>query len=136
MRASFALIATLAIVASPAHGWSPSTNYTLHCEGCHLADGSASPGKVPALAGSVAQFLSAPDGRAYLVRVPGVANAQLADADLAALLDWMLRRFDAANLPPDFVPYTADEVHRLRANPLIAVAPARQRLLEGITRAR
>ena len=131
MRAGVALIA-LASVATSAHGWSPGTNYTLHCEGCHLADGSASPGKVPALAGSVAQYLRVPEGRAYLVRVPGVANAQLDDADLAALLDWTLHRFDAANLPAGFVPYTADEVHRLRADPLIAVAPARQRLLDAI----
>ena len=131
MRALIAGIA-LACAAAPAHGWSPSTNYTLHCEGCHLADGSASPGRVPALAGSVAQFLRVSEGRAYLARVPGVANAQLGDADLAALLDWTLRRFDAANLPADFVPYTADEVHRLRADPLIAVAPARRRLLDAI----
>ena len=135
MRTLIAGIA-LACVATPAHGWSPSTNYTLHCEGCHLADGSASPGKVPALAGSVAQYLRVPEGRAYLARVPGVANAQLEDADLAALLDWTLRRFDAANLPADFAPYTAYEVHRLRADPLIAVAPARHRLLEAIEGAR
>ena len=135
MRALIAGIA-LACAATSAQGWSPSTNYTLHCEGCHLADGTASPGKVPALAGSVAQYLRVPEGRAYLGRVPGVANAQLEDADLAALLDWTLRRFDAANLPADFVPYTADEVHRLRADPLIAVAPARQRLLDAIEGAR
>jgi mono/diheme cytochrome c family protein len=132
VRALFAL----ASVATPAHGWSPGTNYTLHCEGCHLADGSASPGRVPALAGSVAQFLRVPEGRAYLARVPGVANAQLEDADLAALLDWTLRRFDAANLPADFAPYTAEEVHRWRAEPLIAVAPARRRLLDAIEGAR
>jgi len=131
VRARVAVIA-LASVATSAHGWSPGTNYTLHCEGCHLADGSESPGKVPALAGSMAQFLRVPGGRAYLVRVPGVANAQLEDGDLAALLDWTLRRFDAANLPADFVSYTADEVHRLRAEPLIAVAPARRQLLDSI----
>jgi hypothetical protein len=125
-------VIALASVATSAHGWSPGTNYTLHCEGCHLADGSESPGKVPALAGSMAQFLRVPGGRAYLVRVPGVANAQLEDGDLAALLDWTLRRFDAANLPADFVSYTADEVHRLRAEPLIAVAPARRQLLDSI----
>jgi mono/diheme cytochrome c family protein len=130
------VLIALAGAATPAQGWSPSTNYTLHCEGCHLADGSASPGKVPALAGSMAQFLRVPEGRAYLVRVPGVANAQLEDADLAALLEWTLRRFDAANLPVDFVPYTADEVHRLRADPLIAVAPARRRLLDAVEGAR
>jgi mono/diheme cytochrome c family protein len=122
--------------ATAARAYSPETNYTLHCQGCHLADGTASADKVPALAGSVAQFLRVPEGRAFLVRVPGVANAQLADADLAALLDWTLRRFDAANLPADFVPYTAEEVHRLRAEPLVDIAPARNQLLDAIERER
>ena len=131
MRAWITLL-VLTGAATAAYAYSPETNYTLHCQGCHLADGTASADKVPALAGSVAQFLRVPEGRAFLVRVPGVANAQLADADLAALLDWTLRRFDAANLPADFVPYTADEVHRLRAEPLVDIAPARHRLLAAI----
>jgi hypothetical protein len=131
VRVLLALFA-LAGVASAAHGWSPATNYRLHCEGCHLAEGVASPGKVPALAGSVARFLAVPGGRDYLVRVPGVANAQLPDAELAALLDWTLRRFDAANLPRAYTPYGADEVHRLRADPLIDVEPARRRLLDEL----
>jgi hypothetical protein len=135
VRALVALVA-LAGIAGAANAWSPETNYRLQCEGCHLADGAASPGKVPALAGSVARFLWVPEGRAYLVRVPGVAHASLDDADLAALLDWTLRRFDAANLPADFAPYTAEEVRRWRAEPLTDVAPERARLLEAVDRVR
>lgn len=120
--------------ATAAHAYAPETNYTLHCQGCHLEDGAASADRVPALAGSVARFLRVPEGRAFLVRVPGSANAPLADADLAVLLEWMLRRFDAANVPADFVPYTAEEVHRLRAEPLVDVAPVRRRLLDAIAR--
>jgi cytochrome c553 len=135
VRALAALL-TLAAVANTAQAWSPETNYRLHCEGCHLADGVATPDKVPALAGSVAAFLRAPEGRAYLVRVPGVASASLSDAELAALLDWTLRRFDAANLPADFAPYTAGEVRRWRAQPLVDVAVERAKLLEAIQAAR
>ena len=131
MRALLVMFA-LASVASAAHAWSPETNYRLQCEGCHLADGVATPGKVPALAGSVARFLRVPEGRAYLASVPGVANAALGDADLAALLDWTLRRFDAADLPPDFAPYSAEEVHRWRAAPLVDVTAERVRLLQAI----
>ena len=129
-----ALVALLAIASfnNAAQAWSPETNYRLHCEGCHLADGVATPGQVPALAGSVATFLRAPDGRAYLARVPGVANASLSDADLAALLDWTLRRFDAADLPADFAPYTAAEVAHWRAQPLVDVTATRTKLLESI----
>ena len=97
-------------------------------------DGAASPGKVPALAGSVARFLRVPEGRAYLARVPGVANAAIGDAELAALLDWTLRRFDPENLPADFVPYTPEEMRRWRAEPLVDVTPERTRLLEAIER--
>jgi hypothetical protein len=76
---------------------------------------------VPALAGSVARRLRAPGGREYLVRVPGVAQSPLGDAELAAVLNWMLRRFDPDHLPSDFVPYRADEVGELRKHPLTDV---------------
>lgn len=128
-----ALVALVAVpgLAQVAAAYTPDVEYTLHCEGCHLADGSGSPGKVPALAGSLARFLRVPGGREYLARVPGVASAPLSDAALAALLDWTLRRFDGATLPADYVPYTAKEIHALRAQPLADVAATRKALLEG-----
>jgi hypothetical protein len=109
-------------------------DYILNCQGCHLADGSATQDTVTALAGSVARFLRAPGGRAYLVRVPGVANAALGDAELAALLEWTLVRFDAASIPPDHAPYTAEEVGRWRRAPLVDVSAERARLLEAAAR--
>jgi hypothetical protein len=66
----------------------------------------------------VGTFLTTPGGREYLVRVPGVSGAPLNDADLAAVLNWMLNQYDEANLPPDFQPYAAEEVARLREAPL------------------
>ena len=129
MRA--ALLLGLALLATTARAYGPETNYAIHCQGCHLADGSATPEKVPALAGSVARFLHAPGGRAYLVRVPGVANAPLSDAELAALLDWTLVRFDAASIPRDHAPYTAEEVARWRREPLVDVSEERARLLDA-----
>jgi hypothetical protein len=126
------IVASLAVlsVALPAQAWGPGTNYAIHCQGCHLADGDGTPGKVPRLAGQVAFFLRSPEGRAYLGRVPGVANAPLPDAELAALLNWTLHRFDAAHIPPDFVPYTAAEIGALRGAPLVEVTHERIRLLE------
>lgn len=127
------LVAWLAVaaLAAPAGAYGPETNYALHCQGCHLADGSETPGKVPPLAGSVAQFLRLPDGRAFLGRVPGVANAPLGDAELAALLNWTLERFDAAAIPPEFAPYDAAEIGRLRAQPLVDVSAERRRILDA-----
>jgi len=60
-----------------------------------------------------------------------VAQAPLDDAALAAVLNWMLHRFDPAHLPADFVPYTAAEVGPLRAKPLIDVDGTRRRVLAG-----
>jgi hypothetical protein len=124
-----ALVLALALLATAAPAYGPETNYAIHCQGCHLADGSATEDKVPALAGSVARFLRVPGGRAYLVRVPGVANAALGDAELAALLEWTLARFDAASIPAGHAPYTAEEVGRWRRDPLVDVSAERTRLL-------
>ena len=112
----------------------PRLDYVLHCMGCHLEDGSGAPGRVPALAG-VGRFLRVPAGRAYLVRVPGSAHAPLDDSALAALLNWMLLRFDpdAAAAPP-FRPYDAAEVARHRAAPLSDADAERRRLLAVLER--
>lgn len=93
-------------------------NWILKCQGCHRPDASGSPATAPALAGQVSRFTALPGGRAYLGRVPGVADAALGDAELAELLNWTLHSFDAANLGPDFRPYTARELHELRRAPL------------------
>lgn len=134
-RIGVAFAAALALGAlRPADsGLAPATQWQLHCSGCHRPDGSGLPGEVPDLRGQVARFLAAPGGRAYLARVPGAANAPLSDADLAALLGWLLVRFDPAHVPADFAPYTADEVAGLRARPLSQVRDARAELLAALS---
>ena len=112
----------------------PALDYALNCQGCHRADGAATPGSVPALAGSVGKFLRVPGGREYLARVPGVAQAPLDDAATAAVLNWVLERFDHDDMPADFAPYTAAEVGRLRRSPLTDVERVRRELIEAITR--
>ncbi len=92
----------------------PGEDYLLHCSGCHLASGAGVPGVVPPLSG-LAPFLATPAGRAYLVRVPGVAQASLDDQRLAALLNWVMREMSGAQPLPA---YGAGEVHALRADPL------------------
>ncbi len=109
----------------------PALDYALNCQGCHRADGTGTPGTVPALAGSVAKFLKVSGGREYLGRVPGVAQAPLDDAALAAVLNWMLGRFDPGDVPSDFRPYTAAEVGGLRADPLTDVT-TRKALVEKL----
>jgi mono/diheme cytochrome c family protein len=128
-RGARAAAVLLCTIAAPAGAFAPAVEYALHCQGCHLADGSATPGSVPALAGSVGPLSRTPAGRAYLARVPGVAHAPLGDAELAALLTWFVARFGGADGPADFAPYTADEIGRLRREPLVDVDGARRRAL-------
>jgi len=124
----------LALAAGPASAVSgPELDYTLECAGCHRADGSGTPGSVPALRDSVARFLAVPEGRPYLALVPGAAQAPLDDAALAAVLNWMLVHFDAAHVPAGFTPYTAEEVGQLRTRPLVDVEGARRLLLQHAT---
>ncbi|MEJ6009376.1 c-type cytochrome [Novosphingobium aquae] len=99
-------------------------NWILKCQGCHRADGTGTSATAPALAGQVSRFTSLSGGRAYLGRVPGVADAALGDAELAELLNWTLQHFDRANLQSDFKPYTAREINTLRRSPLRTDATA------------
>jgi hypothetical protein len=102
-------------VANAQRAWQ---NWTLNCQGCHRQDGTGSAGTAPSLAGTVSKFLTVPGGREYLGRVPGVATSALPNADLAELMNWMFWRFDKEHLPAGFLPFTAEEIGRLRAQPL------------------
>ena len=104
-------------------------NYILHCQGCHLADGQATPGKIPPLVGA-GKFLAVEGGREFLVRVPGVSLSIIPDGELAELMNWMLYRFSAEDMPADFEPYTAEEVGRYRKDPLVEVERVRAGLLD------
>ena len=94
------------------------SDYQLKCQGCHHPDGSGNPTNTPPLAGETAKFLHVPGGREFLGQVPGVASTDLSDERLAQLLNWTLYRFDPANIPVGFQPYTPAELGALRKTPL------------------
>ena len=116
------LMATAALGEAP-----PEQDYMLYCMGCHQRDGSGSYERVPPLRGAD-RFLDVPEGRAYLVRVPGVAHSALSDARLAALLNWVLSEFGTT----EFRPYTAEEVGPLREDPYINASAARKAVLRRL----
>jgi hypothetical protein len=126
----FALVAGSAVAARGAAD--PAVAYMLECQGCHGAQGTGTPGAVPALADRVALFLLVPGGREYLIRVPGSAQSALDDAELARLLDWIVRRFGPAEAAARATSFSAEEVARERARPLVDVGPARRKLLRRI----
>lgn len=107
------------------------SNFLLHCSGCHQQDGSGSPENgIPSMKGQVSHFLRLPEGRAFLVQVPGTSQSALGDAAVAELLNWMVNDFSRNEIPPEFTPYTAAEVARLRALRLSDV-PAQRAAVVG-----
>ena len=109
--------ALLAFAAFSGQAGAPTSarlDWMLHCQGCHGAQGEVGVPGMPVLQGRVARTLALPDGRARLVRVPGVANATLTDARVARLLNWMLTTLDAGRLPGGFEAFTGVEVGALR----------------------
>jgi hypothetical protein len=121
----------LSLAVSAASAYQPLVNYQLRCMGCHLADGSGQPGRVPSIRRSLVLFSASPEGRDYVIRVPGVAQSPLSDEDTAALLNWMARNLSDVKVPPSFVDYSEAEIRSLRERPLVRVSAIRARLLKA-----
>lgn len=93
---------------------SPRINYLLYCTGCHAADGSGSPPNVPTLRDELGRMIAVPEMRSYLVRIPGASQAPIDDAELTAVINWLLHEFNSETLPEDFEEYTEEEVAKAR----------------------
>lgn len=114
---------------------STAMSYLLNCQGCHEADGSGHPGYVPDFRRSVARFVGSEEGRGYLARVPGVSQSFLSDPERAAVLNWILAKFDPEHLPQNFKPYDAAEMADYRRNPISQPTAERDRLLRRMASA-
>ena len=125
-----ALAVALAAFSAAARA-SPAQDYTLYCMGCHGAQAQGVPGRIPPLAGSVSLFMRTPEGRDYVLRVPGAANSALPDAQLAAVLNWLAQSYGAAGAPRP-VPFTVDEVTRVRRAPLADVQARRREVIASL----
>ena len=93
------------------------SHYMQSCGGCHGVLGSSARQHVPELRGNVGRLLCTQAGREYIVRLPNVAFAGVNDQVLADILNYVVLSFSNESLPPDFRPYTAGEVGRLRHDP-------------------
>jgi hypothetical protein len=103
----------------PYHGICSETSadylYRLHCSGCHGLDGMGSKiGRIPRFPGVVDQLPKVPEGRFYLVLVPGLVNAALSDDDTARVLNYVLRKWGHPDSSDDVKDFTADEVKKIR----------------------
>ncbi len=131
---NIALILILFFIPSFAQAKDPQLNYMMECQGCHGADGSGGLETIPAMNNQLAKFLAIPGGREFLVKVPGVAQSSLSDAETTAVLNWMLNRFGPSEIAQSYPPYTVEEVSRLRKTPLTEVQQKRTMLLKMLNR--
>lgn len=116
-----------------AAAYEPQINYSLQCMGCHTPDGAGVPDRVPSIRDTLLPFARMPEGRRYLVQVPGSAQSSLSNAELATLLNWMISNLSTDPQRNTFVPFTEPEVAKYRAQTLVQVRATRERLLHAMS---
>jgi hypothetical protein len=84
------------------------------------------------LANALSRFMRTTEGRNYVLRVPGAANSALSDSQLAAVLNWLVVKFDTSAAAGNPAPFTGEEVSRLRHQPLVAVLAARSAVVRDL----
>ena len=130
------LLLTAALVAAAAAATAnplsdAHADYLLYCRGCHLHTGDAVPAANVPSRQELAPLLESADGRENLVRVPGVSQTPMTDAQVAAVLNWVLTNFNSESLPNGFEPFTAEEVSKARPKVLTDPLKAREEILHG-----
>ena len=80
-----------------------------------MPDGTGHAPVVPTLHEVIGRIIAEPEGRDYIVRVPGVSQAPISDQKLTEVINWMLTEFNSSTLPKNFKPLTVREVTRARS---------------------
>ena len=130
-------------------------SFNARCATCHQQNAQGLPGMYPPLADSIGNELRLKRGREYLIEVVlnGMAGsivvngttyvglmpqfASLSDNEIAATLNQVLTKFNAVELPKDFAPFSAAEVHAARARKISAakMADERKSLMDELQKA-
>lgn len=120
----------------PSADGNPRQSYLLGCGGCHGIDGVSNGAVVPTLKGLVGYYLSIPEGRAYLVRLPNVAFANLDDTSLAEMLNYVVFDIGGGSAPARATKFDASEVGMLRKHPLteVSLVKVRETLVNVLTK--
>jgi len=137
---ALSLLASLT-AAAPAVAAHPTSergriDYVLHCSGCHALDGSGLEAKgIPRIRDQIGYYLRLPEGRAFLLQVPGLLSAGLSDERAAGVTNWMIEYFAGPSMPENFVPYTPEEAKRYRLSKPADIIALRKRLAEQLVAA-
>lgn len=99
------------------------SDYLENCAGCHGITGTTAPAQLPELRGRVGWFLCTPASRAYLLRLPNVAQSRIKDNHaLADMMNYVVFVLGEGSAPPGAKPFTAEEVARERSLALTTTA--------------
>lgn len=120
---------TLEKEAPPPESGREQFNYNLHCLGCHGMEGMGLT-DVPPFPGVLGYFLHDPEGRRFIIQVPGVSHSDLNNREIAQLTNWILKKYAREELPKDYKEFSEEEVTRYRTNPLIDVDTERRKVLK------
>lgn len=111
-------------------------DYMLQCAGCHRYDGRGlSHRGIPDFNQSIGLFTRLPAGRQYMIRVPGAAQSQLDNAELARVLNWIVAKYSPEDITPNYKPFTSAEVgasRRLRFDDVLQARTALTRQLQDM----
>jgi len=129
-RSTLPLLALVAAAAGCADHGRARDNYLLYCMGCHGEDGGGLEGHVPDMRKDFARLATLPDGRAYILRVPGVTQSGLEAEQVAEVLNYALREFGGATARK-VPPFTAAEVAEARSKPLLEITTTRASVVGG-----
>jgi len=98
-------------------------DYVEYCAGCHGVHGSSAPAALPELRGRVGWFMCTPGSRAYLLRLPNVAQSRITDdRQLADMMNYVVFVLGEGSAPPGTRPFTGEEVARERRLALTTTA--------------
>lgn len=95
------------------------STYLMKCGGCHGIEGQSGQTYIPTLRDRIGTLTCTQEGRAYLLRVPGVSMSLIRDdALMAQVMNFVLFDLGGSSTPPGTPPFTVQEIRALRGNPL------------------
>lgn len=140
LTGALAAIATAAVAALASHAIAADgertaeANYILRCAGCHGMAGAGVPhAGIPDFRNLVGAFAADEDGRTYIFHVPGVVGSSLSDAEKAAVINLIMKRWAGTSLPADYVAFTEAEVTARRAIPVESIVDFRRAIVDRLT---
>lgn len=128
--ATAAALALVLATGAQAQERSARANYVLLCSGCHNVSGLGSEeGGIPAFPGSVGKIAAFDRGRTYMMHVPGVVSNSMSNAEIAAVMNYIL---DTWAPEAGAAPFTAEEVTARRKLPIPDIVVERREVTEEL----